>query len=205
MCVGMFLYARWDLKHFKESLKDQPKVSPAAVPQTKRVTNTPVKESSPAETTAPKHLTQHNIELEPDGIEMETPSLETLDALIDELVLFEVEQPSEAATDVQGENLEGNIDIGGGLESLIPVITGQGDIESGAPEDVAIVAEILKRSLAQGGSITIDDLITMIEAILRIDPDRQHLQPTLLQLRNAKEKALQDGLETTYMLDYITN
>ena len=91
------------------------------------------------------------------------------------------------------------------MESLIPVITGQGDIESGAPEDVAIVAEILKRSLAQGGSITIDDLITMIEAILRIDPDRQHLQPTLLQLRNAKEKALQDELETTYMLDYTTN
>ena len=190
---------------FKESLKEQPEVSPMASSWTETVTNTHIKKSPPAKTTTPTTLTQHNIDLESDGLEIETPSLEMLDSLIDELLLSEVE-PSEAATlDVQGENLEGDIDIGSDLESLIPILTGQVDIEPGASEDIVIVAEIFKRSLALGGSIAINDLITMIEAMLRIEPDRPQLQSILLQLRNDKEKSLQDGVETTYMLDYTTN
>ena len=202
MCAGSFLYARWDLKRFKESLKEQVTVSPVA-PQTEKVTNIHVKEPPPAETTAPKPLIQHNIELESDGLKMETPSLEILDSLIDELVLSEVELSEAETVDVPGENLEGDIGVGSGLESLLPVLTGQGDIEPGASEDIVIVAEILKRSL--GGSIAIDDLITMIEAMLRIDPDRQHLQSTLLQLRDNREKSLQGGTEYMYMLDHSTD
>ena len=197
MCAGMFLYTRWDLKRFKESFEEQAKVSLVAYPQLEKVTNTHVKKLSAAETTASKPLTQRDIELGSDGIEMETPSLETLNSLIDELALAEVEL-SETETDVQGENLEGDIDVGSGLESLIPVLTGQGDIEPGAPEDIVIIAEILKRSL--GGPITIDDLITMIETALRIEPDEPQLQSLLLQLRNDREKSLQDGIEYMYML-----
>ena len=199
MCAGgMFLYTQWNLKRSKESLEGQVTISPVVSLQPEKLTNTYVKEPSSAETTAPKPLTQHDIELGSDGIEIETPSLETLNSLIDELALSEVE-PSEAETvDVQGENLEEDIDVGSGLESLLPVLTGQGDIEPGASEDIVIVAEILKRSL--GGSIAIDDLITMIEAILRIEPDRPQLQSLLLQLQNNKEKSLQSGTEYMYML-----
>lgn len=186
VCGGLFLYARWDIKRFKESLGKQVTVSPVVSRHPEQVTNTYTEEPSPTETIAPKPLTQYDIEPKSDGIEMETPSLEMLDSLI-----------TEAETvDVQGENLEGDIDVGSGLESLLPVLTGQGDIEPGAPEDIVIVAEILKRSL--GGSIAINDLITMIEAILRIEPDRPQLQSLLLQLRNNREKSLQSGTE--YML-----
>ena len=194
MCAGMFLYARWNPERFKESLEKQIVVSPVASLQSEKVTNTYVKEPSPAETTAPKPLTQHNIELEPDGIEMETPSLEMLDSLISEVELSEAE-----TVDIQ-KNLEEDEDkdVGRGLKSLLPVLTGQGDIEPDAPEDIVIIAEILKQSL--GGPIAIDDLITMIEAILRIEPDRPQLQSLLLKLRNDREKSLQDGIEYMYML-----
>ena len=200
MCAGMFFYTRWDLKRFKESFEAQAKVSLVAYPQLEKVTNTHVKEPPPAETTASKPLTQHNINLEFDGLGMETPSLEALDSLIDELALSEVELSEAETVDVQGENLEGDIDVGSDLESLIPILTGQGDIEPGAPENIVIIAEILKRSL--GGPITIDDLITMIETALRIEPDKPQLQSLLLQLRNDKEKSLQGGTEKTYMLGY---
>ena len=198
VCGGLFLYARWDIKRFKESLGKQVTVSPVASRQPEKVTNTHTEEPSPAETIAPKSLTQYDIEPESDGIEMETPSLGTLDSLIDELALSEVELAEAETVDVQGENLEGDIDVGSGLESLLPVLTGQGDIEPGAPEDIVIVAEILKRSL--GGPIALDDLITMIEAILRIEPDRSQLQSLLLKLRNDREKSLQDGIGYMYMI-----
>ena len=197
VCGGLFLYAQWDIKRFKESLGKQVTVSPVVSQQPEKVTNTHT-EPSPAETTALKPLTQYDIEPESDGIEMETPSFERLDSLIDELALSEVELTEAETVDVQGENLERDIDVGSGLESLLPVLTGQGDIEPGAPEDIVIVAEILKRSL--GGPIALDDLITMIEAILRIEPDRPQLQSLLLKLRNDREKSLQDGIESIYMI-----
>ena len=194
MCVGIFLYAQWDLKRFKESLEDLPEVSPAAAPRTEKVTNTHTEEAPSAETAAPKSLTQHNIELESDGLEMETPLPETLDSFTDELALFEVDSSEADTADVQGESLEEAI----GLESLIPALIGQ-VMESGNSEDVATVVEILKRSA--GGSIVVDDLITMTEALLRIEPDPQ-LQSMLLQLQNDKVKSLPTGKEITYTLDY---
>lgn len=227
MCTGMFLYARWDLKRFKESLKEPPEVSPAAAPQTQRVTNTHTEEVFLAETTVPEPLTQHNRQLESNGLETETPSLEALDSLIDELALFEVD-PSEADTvDGQRENLEKEetpwidefqeeIDSGKDLEQFIS------DFESGKVEvrglsggssgDVAIVVETLKRGTK--GPVAVDDLITMTEAWLRIQSDlpqqvqsevsitRDALTNLLSILQADKEESLQSGIEKKYPIRF---
>ena len=82
MCVGMFLYAGRDLKRFEEqSLEELPEVSPVTVSRERRKWQTRTPRSHlPAETTAPKPLTQHHIaDLEPEELEIETPSLEPLD------------------------------------------------------------------------------------------------------------------------------
>lgn len=211
MCAGMFLYARWDLKRFRESFGELPEVSPMIAPQTEKVTNTDTEEVLPAETTAPKPVAQHNIELESDGLEMETPSLETLDSLIDGLALSEVEYSEVETADVQRESLEKEevlwadkfqeeIGSGTGLASLISALkSGNIDMGSDNSEDVATIVEIFKRSA--GGPIAVDDLITAFEAWLRIDPDLQ-IQSTFLQLRNNKEKSLQSGKKITYTIDY---
>ena len=198
MCTGMFLYARWDLKRFKESLEEPSTVSPAAAPQTEEVINTHTGEAFPAETTVPKPLIQHNIGLESDGLEMETSLPETLDSPMDKLALFEEDSSETDTADVQREYLEEAMNSGSGLESLIPALIGQ-VMESGNSEDVATAVEILKRSA--GGLIAVDDLITMTEALLRIEPDPQ-LQSMLLQLQNDKVKSLQTGKEITYTIDY---
>lgn len=203
-CAGMLLYARWDLIRFKE----QSKVSPAALPRTEKVANTNTEEPSPTETAAPKPLKQHNMELESDGLETEIPSLETLDSLIDGLALSEIE-PSEAEiVDVQGESLEEEVDSGTSLASLVSSLEhGNVDIGSGSPEDLATVVEMLKR--AAKGPMAVDDLITMMEAWLRIQPDTPHMQSEINEtrytltsmlswLRSEKEKSLQSGKEIKY-------
>lgn len=207
-CAGIFLYARWDLKRFKESLEDLPEVSPAAAPRIEKVTNTHTEEPPPAETAASKPLKQHNMELESDGLETETPSLETLDSLIDGLALSEIEPSEVEIVDVQGENLEEEVDSGTSLASLVSSLEhGNVDIGSGSPEDLATVVEMLKR--AAKGPMAVDDLITMIEAWLRIQPDTPHMQSEINEtrytltnmlswLRAEKEKSLQSGKEIKY-------
>ena len=203
-CAGMFLYARRDLIRFKE----QSKASSAAAPWTEKVTNTHTEEPPLAETAAPKPLKQHNMELESDGLETETPSLEILDSLIDELALSEVE-PSEAeVADVQGESREEEVDSGSSLASLISSLEHSNvDIGSGSPEDLATVVEMLKRAVK--GPVEVDDLITMIEAWLRIQPDSPHMQSEINEtrytltnmlswLRAEKKKSLQSGKEIKY-------
>ena len=218
-CAGMFLYAQWDLKRFKESLEDLPEVSPAAAPGTEKVANTHTEEPPPAETTAPKPLTQHNIELESTELGMDTPLLETLDSLIDDPLFLEVESSKEDIAHVERENRkEGGakhtdwsqekIHNRGGLASIISSLEHSNvDIGSGSPEDLATVVEMLKR--AAKGPMAVDDLITMIEAWLRIQPDTPRMQSEINEtrytltnmlswLRAEKEKSLQSGKETKY-------
>ena len=71
MSVGIFFYARWDLKRFQESLGKLPEVSPVTVSQTVKMANTFAEEAASAEVAASKTLTQHNIEPESEGLEME--------------------------------------------------------------------------------------------------------------------------------------
>ena len=217
MCAGMFLYARWDLKRFKQSLEEPPKVSPVTVAEREEMINTPAEEPPPAEATAPKSLTQHNIELESTKLEIETPSLETLDSLIDEIALLEGKPPKTDTADIQHESLEKEevpwtdefqeeIDSGSGFARLISVLeSGNIDIGTGDPEDVATIVKILKR--AAKGPVAVDDLVTMMEAWLRIQPDTPHGQlmvneshdsvmKALSRLRAIKEESLQSGKET---------
>ena len=219
MCAGMFLYAQWDLKRFKESLNEPPEVSPAVPLQTKKVTNTHTEGVLSAETTPSKPLTQHNIELESDRLEMETPSLETLDSLVNDPLFLEVESLKEEIAHVERKNREEGgtehtdwspekIHNRGSLASLISSLEHSNvDIGSGSPEDLATVVEMLKR--AAKGPMAVDDLITMMEAWLRIQPDTPHMQSEINEtrytltnmlswLRVEKEKSLQSGKETKY-------
>ena len=221
MSVGIFFYARSDLKRFQESLGKLPEVSPMTVSQTVKMANTYAEEAASAEIAASKPLTQHNIELESEGLGMETPSLETLNALIDELSLSEVGDLEEDTANIQSESFEEkeitqsdkfqeDTDSGSGFASLISTLeSGNVDIGSGDPEDVATVVEILKHSAK--GPVTVDDLITMTEAWLRIQPDTPHVQSEIdetrdsltnliSQLRADKEKSLQSGEETKRIL-----
>ena len=87
--------------------------------------------------------------------------------------------------------------------------SGNVDMGSSDSGDVATVVEILKHSAK--GPVTVDDLITMTEAWLRIQPDTPHVQSAidetrdsltslLSQLRTDKEQSLQSGEETKRML-----
>ncbi len=219
MCAGMFLYARWDLKRFKESIGEPSEVSPMTVSQTEKETNTHTEEATLAEIAVPKPLAQYHIaDPQPEELEMETPSFETLDSLIDELSLSEVEILEEMITEenlekdkvTQTDELQGEIASGGGFKRLISALeSGNVDIGTGDPEDVATVVNILKRSTR--GPIVVDDLITMMEAWLRIQPDTPHTQSmanenrdstmkALLRLRALKEESLQSGKETKRIL-----
>ena len=222
MCAGMFLYARWDLKRFKESLGELPESSPMTVSQTRKEANTHTEAANLAEITVQKPLTQHHIEPESSKeIGTVVPSLEILDSLMDELSLSEVEtlaiaeENLEKGKGTQADEFQEEIDSGSGFTSLISTLeSGNIDIGTGDPEDVATVVEILKRSTK--GPIVVDDLITMLEAWLRIQPDTPHTQSMVHKNRDSamkalswframKEKSLQNGVETTYMLDYPAN
>ena len=169
MCVGMFLYVRWDLKHFKQSLREPPKVSPVTTSQKKEMKNTHVGEPRAAETT-----------LEP---------------------LTHYEEQAER-------------DNGRGFTGLISALESRNDIGESNSQDVAIVIETLKR--ASKGPLAVDDLITMMEAWLRIQPNnpqekmeinetRDFLTNMLSHLRTDREEFLQGGKETKYSLRIYQN
>ena len=211
MSIGLFFYARWDLKRFKESLGEVPII----VSQTEKVTTTHAEEASSAEIVAPKPLTQHHIEPESKELGMDLPSLEILDSLIDDPSLYELELPKEEPTNVQSEGLEKEevswidefqeeVGSGDGVASLISTL----ESGYGNSADVVTVVEMLKRSVE--GPMTVDDLITMTEAWLRIQPNTPHLdseinenraalENRLARLRADKEESLQNGEEKKYM------
>lgn len=89
ICAVIFLYVWWDLQRFKESLWEMSVTSPIIHLQKESMTNI-------------------YIELEPLGLEMEieAPSLETLDSLIDGLFLSKTESSEEKTTYVQRESVE---------------------------------------------------------------------------------------------------
>ncbi len=216
MCAGMFLYARWDLKRFKELLGELPEVSPMTASQTEKEANTHTKEATFVEIVVPKPLTQHHIE--PESFKepgMQVPSLEILDALMAELSLSEVETLEEMIAeenleedkDTQADEFQADIGRSGVADFVSALESGNVDIGAGDPEDVATVVEILKRSAE--GPIAIDDLITMLEAWIRIQSDtpygqsmvnesRDPLTAALLRLRVKQEESLQSGEETKY-------
>ena len=230
MGAGMFLHARWDLRRFKPSFEELPEVSPVTVSEREKMINTHAEKPPPAETTAPKSLTRHNIELEYEGLEMETSSLETLDSLIEGPpfliegpLSLEIESSEKDIAYVKHENHEERgvkytarfqekIDNRGVLASIISSLEDSNvDTGSGAPEDLATVIEMLKR--ATKGPMNVDDLITMTEAWLRIQPTtpriqsgvnitREALTYLLLRLQNYKEKSLQSGKETELFCVY---
>ena len=215
MSIGIFFYARWDLKRFKESLGEVPEVLPIIVSQTENVVTTHAEEASPAEIVVPKPLTQHHIEPESKELEMDLPSLETLDSLMDNPSYYELGLPKEETTNAQSESLEKEevswinefqeeVGSGDGVASLISTV----ESGYGNSEDVDTVVEMLKRSVE--GPMTVDDLITMTEAWLRIQPNTSHvhseinenravLERRLSRLRADKEESLQSGEEKKYM------
>ena len=216
MCAGMLLYARWDLKRFKESLKELPEVSPITASQTEEEANIHTKETTFAEIAAPKPLTLHHIEQESSKeLEMEVPSLEILDSLVDKLSLSELENLEEMIVEdnfeedkgTQVDEFQADIDRSSVTGLISALESGNISIGRGDPEDIATVVSILKRSTE--GPVAIDDLITMLEAWIRIQSDTPHgqsmvnesrdpLTTALLQLRAKKEKSLQSGEEAKF-------
>ena len=217
MCTGIFFYARWDLKRFRESLREQPEVSPVTVSQREKLTDTHAEEVSPAETVKPKLLIQQPEEFK---METEAPLLETFDSVMNEPFHSEVEPSKEETTSVQPEGLEEeevtwqdqfqqDIDGGSGFASLISILESGNVDRAGDSEDFATVVQMLKRSTE--GPMMADDLITMTEAWLRIQPDTPHVQSEINETRDSlrnilsnlqddKEKSLQSGEETRYMI-----
>ena len=182
------------------------------------MTDTPAEEQPPVETT-PEPLTHYYIaDSDPEELEMETPSLEPFNAVMDELSLSEMEYPEAAG--LQRESLEkeeipwteefqAEIGNGSGFTSLISALESRNDIVDGNSQDVVTVVEMLKR--ASKGPLAIDDLITMMEAWLRIQPNtpqvqmernetRDFLTNMLSRLRTDREEFLQSGKETKYSL-----
>ncbi len=216
MCAGMFLYAQWDLKRFKESLGELPEVSPITTSQTEKKANTHTEETTSTEIAVPKPLTQHHIEPESSKeLGMEVPSLETLDFLMDELSLSEVEtlkemiaeENLEADKGTQVDEFQADIDRSSVAGFISALESGNISIGTSDPKEVATVVEMLKRSTE--GPIAIDDLITMLEAWIRIQSDTPHgqsmvnesrdpLTAALLRLRAKKEESLQSGEDTKY-------
>ena len=216
MCAGMFLYARWDLKRFKESFKESPEVSPITASQTETEANIHTKETTFAEIAAPKPLTQHHIEQESSKeLEMEVSSLEILDSLMDELSLSELETLEEMIAEenleedkgTQVDEFQADIDRSSVAGFISALESGNISIGTSDREDVATVVSILKRSTE--GPVAIDDLITMLEAWIRIQSDTPHeqlmvnesrdpLTAALLQLRAKKEESLQSGEEAKF-------
>ncbi len=219
ICTGIFFYTQWDLKRFKESLKEQPEVSPVTVSPREKLTVTQVEEAVlPAETVIPKLLIQRPDEFE---IETEPPSLETFDSVVNKPVHSEVEPLNEETTILQPEELEEeeatwegqfqqDIDGGSGFASLISILESDNVDMSGDSEDLATVVQMLKRSAE--GPMTADDLIFMTKAWLRIQPDTRHVQSEINETRDSlrnilenlqddKKKSLRSGEETKYMID----
>ena len=216
MGAGMFLYAQWDLKRFRTSLGELSEVSPMTASQTAKEADIHTEETTFVEITAPKSLTQDHIEPESsEELKTEVPSLEILDSLMDELSLSEVEalekmiaeENLEEDKDTQLDEFRADIDRSGIAGFISSLESGNISIGTGDLEDVATVVDILRRSTE--GPIAIDDLITMLEAWIRIQSDTPHgqsmvyesrdpLTAALLRLRTKKEESLQSGEETKY-------
>ncbi|MYE91664.1 hypothetical protein F4X33_22010 [Candidatus Poribacteria bacterium] len=96
-----------------------------------------------------------------------------------------------------------------GFTSLISALESRNDIVEGNSQDVAIVVEMLKR--ASTGPLAVDDLITMMEAWLRIQPNtppvqmeinetRDSLTNMLSRFKTDREEFFHSGKEIKYTL-----
>lgn len=198
VCVGIFLYARSDLKRFKQSFGEPPKVSSVIVSEKKEMTDTHVAERRRAETTRESLTHYHIADSGHEELEMEYPEYAGLQR-------ESLEKKQIPWTD----EFQAEIDDGSGFTGLISALESRNDIVEGNSQDAAIVIQTLKR--ASKGPLAVDDLITMMEAWLRIQPNnpqeemeinetRDFLTNMLSHLRTDREEFLQSGKEIKYSL-----
>ena len=206
LCAGIHFYAKWEYQRFAEELGEAPTFDASPEPVSARemlpkvmseepVPPAPV-EFKPLEV---NELTPETSEPEPLELETEEPlfgleDLPPLDAELEELSLDEVEFPS-FPDEVPVEMVDAGIPARGYSDpsSLVNAFrTTYGDVE-----EVDIITEVLRRS--GDGTATVDDIVYMTEALLRITPAdqlevRQSLINTLSELAELKQHELESGV-----------
>ena len=206
LCAGIHFYAKWEYHRFAEELGEAPTFDASPDPVSARemlpkaMSEEPVPPApmafEPVEVT---ELTPETSEPEPLELETEEPlfgleDFPPLDAELGEPSLDEVEFPSlpdEVPVEIvdAGQPARGNADPSGLVDAFR---TTYGDAE-----EVDIITEVLRRS--GDGTATVDDIVYMTEALLRITPAdlpevRQSLIHTLSQLVELKQHELESGV-----------
>ena len=182
-CVGVFLYARWDVQRFTESLGEPP---PPVVPsQREAVTEKVPEQVSPTPaleiTSVSGDLQTHEENSIPLTLDIETTdpeAKELSDAELDALLeTFEQQALStlREAVDAEDEKFDDNTELVDAIEE-----------QYGPSPEIDVVAEAMKR--IDEGTTTLDNLIEMMEASSTIMPENmpEGTMSFLEMLRSAK-------------------
>lgn len=162
LCVGIFLYARWDIQRFTESLSEPPvpsnrevlteksaeRVSPAPVSEITSLSENPQQQEA--------DLEQPTLDAEmtdPDAQELSDAELNALLEMFEQQVLSNLRE----AVDADDEELDNS--------ELVDAI----EEEYGHLPEVDVLAEVMER--IDEGTTTLDSLIEMVEASSAIMPD----------------------------------
>ena len=164
-CVGIFLYARWDVQRFTESLGEPP--APVVPSHREVVTEkvqeevfpTPVHETTSASEDLPEQA-ENSVPLVLDAEITDLETQELSDAELDALLeMFEQQALStlREAVDAEDEELD-NTELVEAIEE-----------EYGDSPEVDVLSEMMNR--IDEGTTTLDNLIEMVEAYSTIIPE----------------------------------
>lgn len=206
LCAGIHFYAKWEYQRFAEELGEAPTFDASPEPVSAREMLPKAMSEEPVQPAPVAFEPLEVNELTPETSEPELLDLETeeplfgledfppLDAELEELSLDEVEFPA-FPDEVPVEMVDAGIPARGYSDpsSLAdPFRTTYGDAE-----EVDIITEVLRRS--GDGTATVDDIVYMTEALLRITPAdqpevRESLINTLSELAELKQHELESGV-----------
>lgn len=167
LCVGIFLYAQWDVQRFTESLGEPPvpskrevlteksvgQVSPAAVSETTSISENPQQQGLDLVQPMLDAEIADSVELVVDPETTDSDAQELLDAELDALLeMFEQQALStlREAVDIEDEELD-NTELVEAIEE-----------EYGPSPEVDVLSEMMEH--IEEGTTTLDNLIEMVEA-----------------------------------------
>ena len=174
LCVGIFLYARWDVQRFTESLGEPPvpskreapteksagQVSPTPVSETTSVSENPQQQEADsaqpmldAETTDSVQLVLDAETTDPNAQELSEAELDALLEMFEQQALSTLRE----AVDTDDEELD-NTELVDAIEEAY-----------GPSPEVDVLSEVMER--IDDGTTTLDNLIEMVEASSAIMPE----------------------------------
>ena len=184
ICIGLFIYAEWDLKRFKSSLRELPEVSQAPISQREMVTKKHFEKTGPSAIVDSKRLEEQHLEskvpeVETDDLAVTELEVTTLDSFFDielsEDILAEyIDITEEKITKMPRKQAiaDYNAYLVSDPEYAYTRLADVFQMDFGDCPEVDILVESVRK--ANNGPLTVDEDLAWKEAILRTLPKDEY-------------------------------